>query len=67
MARSMTLLRSLKVEVDENGEGSWIKFESFINVLKENHHPADSIAGIKSNNVRKEINGNRQGLKEISG
>lgn len=67
MAKSMTLLKSLKVEVDENGEGSWIKFESFIKFLKENHHPADLIAGIKSNNVRKEINGHRHGLKEISG
>lgn len=67
MARSMILLKSLKVEVDENGEGSWIKLEYFIKFLKENHHPADSIAGIKSNNVRKEINGHRHGLKEISG
>lgn len=67
MARSMTLLKALQVEVDENGEGSWVKFESFVTFLKHNHHPADSIVGIKTSNVRKEINGHRYGLKQIHG
>ena len=67
MAPGVSLLRPLLLEVDENGDGCWIKFDSFINLLKTKHDQGDSIVAIKTNNVKKEINGHKNGLKLIWG
>ena len=46
----------LLLEVDENGEGCWITFDSYINLLKTEHDQGDSIVAIKSNNVKRRDN-----------
>lgn len=67
MAPGVSLLRHLQLEVDEHGEGYWVKFDSFIELLKSKHDQRDSIVAIKTSNVHKELNGHRNGLKVISG
>ena len=60
MAPEVSLLRPLYLEVDENGEGCWVKLDSFIRILKSNHELRDTIVAITSDNVKKEINGHKQ-------
>ena len=67
MAPGVSLLRPLSLEVDENGEGCWVKLESFVKILKSNHEPGDTIVAIRSDNVKKEINGHKHGTKSIWG
>ena len=63
MAPEVSLLRPLYLEVNENGEGCWVKLDSFIHILKSNHELRDTIVAIRSDNVKKENNGHKHGTK----
>ena len=67
MARGVNLLRPLLLKVDENGDGCWVKLDSIVNLLKSKHEPQDTIVAVRTNNVKKEINGHKNGTKSMLG
>ena len=66
-ARGVNLLRPLLLDVDENRDGCWVKLDSIVNISKSKHEPQDTIAAVRTNNLKKEINGHKNGTKSMFG
>ena len=67
LARGVNLHRPLLLEVDENGDGCWVKLDSVVNLLTSKHEPENTIVAVRTNNVKKEINEHKNGTKSMWG